>query len=270
MSRLDARVAAVLALAFVPVLAISGCTSSSTASNSAAAVMHPEKSSPELAARYNTELAEGYMKEGRMDLAQQKLALALKEAPRMALVHNELALYYERVGQDSEAAKEYQLSLKYSPGDPATLNNYGAFLCRQGKYKESLDYFTRAAANLDYNTPDAALANAGMCALKIPDKTLAQQYFQHALAINPNMAQALWQLGLMAFEQGNYSLANGYLTRLVDAQPGASAQVLWVAIETAWTIGDQDTAKRYGRELLKRYPQSKEAQKFIQLIGNGQ
>jgi type IV pilus assembly protein PilF len=266
MSRLPS---ACLVVALAAALA-AGCTSSSSSGNSTSAATTAQKSSPELAARYNTELAEGYMKEGRMDLAQQKLSLALKEAPRLALVHNELALYYERVGQDSEADREYQLSLKYAPGDPSTLNNYGAFLCREGKYRASLDYFTRAAANLDYNTPDAALANAGMCALKIPDKQLAQQYFQRALAINPDMSQALWQLGLMAFEQGNYSLANGYFTRLVDTQPDASAQVLWVAIETAWTLGDQDTAKRYGRVLLKRYPQSEEAKKFIQLISNGQ
>lgn len=244
---------------------LAGCSSTTTSSGTSSLPGH--KASPKLAAEYNVALAEGYMKEGRMDIAQQKLALALKQAPNMALVHNELALYYERVGDNDRADQEFRIALRDAPGDPVTLNNYGAFLCRDGKYKSSLKYFTEAASNLNYSTPDAALANAGNCALMIPDKKLADEYFRRALAINPNMPQALWQLGLMAFEKGNYSLASGYLGRLVDTQTNPSPQVLWVAIETEWTIGERDTATRYGRELLKKYPTSEEAKKFIQLIG---
>lgn len=254
-------------LVAVAASAIAACTSTSTSPEGGSALAG-QKASPRLAAQYNAALAEGYMKEGRMDLAQQKLALALREAPHLALVHNELALYYERVGEPARADHEYRVAMEDSPGDPATLNNYGAFLCREGKYRESLKYFSEAASNLDYATPDAALANAGSCALKIPDRKLAQQYYQRALAINADMTQALWQLGLMAFEKGNYSLANGYFGRLIDALPEPSARVLWVAIETAWTIGEHDTAMGYGRELLKRFPKSEEAKKFIHLIGN--
>lgn len=249
-------------VAVAAIVVAAGCTSSSPPNPVTS------KASPELAARYNTQLGIAYMRQGRMDLAQQKLATALKEAPHMAIVHNALALYYERAGEPDKADQQYRLSLQYAPGDPNTLNNYGAFLCRQGDYKRSLDYFTRAAADIDYDTPDAALANAGMCALQIPDKKLAQQYFQRALAINSDLSEALWQLGLMAFEQGDYSLANGYLSRLIDTQSNPAPRQLWVAIETAWTIGDRDTAKKYGRELVKRYPDSDEAKKFIQLIGS--
>lgn len=245
-------------------VSLAACTTSGTPNPAAS------KASPELAARYNTELALAYMRQGRMDLAQQKLADALKQAPHLAIVHNGLALYYERVGEPDKADSQYRLSLQDHPDDPNTLNNYGAFLCRQGSYQRSLQYFARAAANLSYDTPDAALANAGLCALKIPDKTAAQGYFKRALSINPDLSTALWQLGLLEFEAGNYSSANDYLGRLISTESNPGPQELWVAIETAWTIGDRTTAKRYGRELLKLYPDSQEARKFIKLLGGGQ
>jgi len=259
MRRLPAAAAVIAAGA---VLGLGGCVSSGGPSGGS-------KSSPRMAARYNTELAIDYMKEGRMDLAQRKLAEARRQAPHLPEVHNALALYYERIGENKQADHQYRVALHDKPGDPSTLNNYGAFLCRNGHPRKSLKYFTRAAENLDYDTPDAALANAGVCALKIPDKKLARQYFKRALAINANMGQALWHLGLADFEAGHYSQANQYLSRLVSSKSKPSARVLWVAIEAAWAVGDRDSAQGYGRELLKLYPHSDEAKKFIHLIGSG-
>ncbi len=249
---------------FATAAALAACTTSGTPQPGEG------KASPELAARYNTELATDYMNEGRMDLARSKLADALKQAPHSATVHDTLALYYQRLGQYDQVEHQYRLSLKYHPDDPNTLNNYGVFLCFRGKPRESLAYFAKAAANLNYSTPDSALANAGNCALKIPDRKLAVQYFQRALATNPDQPQALWQLGLMAFEQGNYSDANTHLSRLVSITPKPSAMILWTAIETVWAMGRRDTAERYGRELLKLYPDSPEANKFIHLLGGTQ
>lgn len=243
--------------------ALAGCVSSG--GNPQGPTAH---ASPRLAARYNTELAIDYMREGRMDLAQRKLALALKQAPHMPEVHNALALYYERIGEIDNADHQYRLSLQYAPGNPSTLNNYGAFLCRQGRYRKSLNYFTRAAENLNYGTPDAALTNAGLCALRIPDKKLARRYFERALAINPEMNQALWQLGLMDFEAGQYSSADAHLSHLIATMSDPSARVLWVGIETAWALGNRKEVEQYGRELLKRHPDSAEARKFIKLVGS--
>lgn len=244
-------------------LTLVGCVTSSSSSTP------QSKASPRLAAEYNARLAMGYMQQGRMDLAQGKLAEALQQGPKIPMVHNALALFYERTGRPAEADHQYKLSLRYDPGNPNTQNNYGAFLCRQGKYRQSIGYFIKASNNLNYSTPDSALANAGLCALKIPDKGLARKYFMQALAINNDQSQALWHLGLLGFEVKDYSRANNYLSRLIDLVPHPSALMLWVAIEAAWTSGHQTQAQHYGRELLKLYPNSSEAQKFIHLVGAG-
>ena len=247
----------------VPAMAlVAGCVTSSTSPVK-------QKASPRKAAMYNTQLAIIYMREGRLDLAQNKLAEALKQAPHLVDVHSALALYYERIGRLQEANHQYKLALRYGDGDPDTLNNYGAFLCRQGKYRESIRYFVKASNNINYSTPDQALSNAGLCALKIPDKALAKKYFQQALEINNDLGQALWQLGMLTFQEQNYIQANNYLSRLINLTQHPSARMLWVAIEAAWASGHQKNAEHYGRELLKLHPDSQEAQKFIQLVGSG-
>lgn len=225
------------------------------------------KPNPKKAGQYNAQLAVGYMRQGRMNLARSKLSEALKQAPHSPVVHNTLALYYIHLNEFDKADQQYKLSLRYKPGDPQTLNNYGAFLCSHGKPRQSLDYFKRAAGNLNYSTPDSALANAGMCAQKIPDEKLAKKYFNRALAVNPNQAQALWQLGLIAFKHGRYSDAHKHFARLTGGRSKPSARALWMSTETAWIIGKRDEARRDGRKLLKLYPDSDEARKFIQLLG---
>lgn len=226
------------------------------------------KASPRLAARYNTEMAIKYIQQGQMDRAQRKLALARQEAPNDPIVLNALAFYYTQIGDYGHATQSYRDALSADPNSPNTLNNYGTFLCRRGRYRQSLKYFVKAAGNLNYATPDAALANAGTCALKIPARKLANQYFERALAMNPTQPVALWQLGLWQFEKGHYGSANRYLGKLVTSDRNVSARVLWVAIETAWTVGERKQARDYGRQLLKRYPKSPEAGKFIHLISH--
>lgn len=256
------RVVATSVIAASLAVVVAGCVSS-----------HPPipgqgKASPRLAARYNTEMAIKYIQQGEMDRAQRKLALARHEAPNDPVVLNALAFYYTQIGDYGHANREYRDALSVDPNSPDTLNNYGTFLCRRGRYRESLKYFVKAAGNLNYATPDAALANAGTCALKVPDQKLANRYFKRALALNPTQPVALWQLGLWEFENGHYGGANRYLGKLVTSHRHLSARVLWVAIETAWTVGEQKQARDYGRRLLKQYPKSPEAGKFIHLISH--
>lgn len=244
-------------LALLLVVSLSACTTTGGPD---------ENASPEKAAKYNSQLAVGYMRQGRMNLAREKLSRARKQAPHLPVVHNTLAFYYIHLNEPDKAEKQYKLSLQYKPDDPETLNNYGAFLCSHGKPRESLQYFARAADNLNYSTPDSALANAGLCAKKIPDDKLAAKYFKRALAVNANQPQALWQMGLIAFKHGRYSESHKYFARLIASRGKPTARMLWMGAETAWIIGDHDKARRYGRKLLKLYPDSDEAGKFIQLL----
>ena len=55
-------------------------------------------------------------------------------------------------------------------------NNYGVFLCRQKKYTEAIIHFLLATKDPAYLHVSDAYQNAAHCALKIPNRALADQY----------------------------------------------------------------------------------------------
>jgi len=162
-------------------------------------------------ADYNVQLGVGYMRQGDMPRAKQKLLTALDKAPSWPPALEAMAYFYQMTGDSAKAQNYYLKALNIAPHAGATLNNYGGFLCLQGKYRESLTYFDRAAADESYLKTAAVNENAGLCAAKIPDYKLAEQYLQKALRQNPARLAPLIDLADMAEQQGEYKVALDYL-----------------------------------------------------------
>jgi type IV pilus assembly protein PilF len=164
----------------IVLLFLSGCTS----------VPEQNKTS----AGFNVQLGVAYMEQGQMERAKQKLLLALKQAPTWPPALDAMALYAEKTG-DIDAAKQYYLrSLAIAPNDGSVQNNYGAFLCRTGHLQEAETYFLRAAQDKTYLSTAEAYENAGLCALKIPNRKKAIFYFEKALLHSPGRAKTIQEL----------------------------------------------------------------------------
>lgn len=119
------------------------------------------------AARLNAEQGLKYTHMGRTDLAQQKFALAMEQAPRDPLVLDALAYYYEKTGATDLANQTYFRALLLDPRSGVLRNNYGAFLCRNGYTQESIQYFMKASEVPHYAGSTDAYANARYCAEKL-------------------------------------------------------------------------------------------------------
>lgn len=151
------------------------------------------------AAKYNVELGLGYLQRGDMARAKHKLLLAEAEAPKDPMVLDALGYFYERAGEPKRAETYFLQAVKLAPHRGAIQNNYGTFLCRQGQYHASLEHFTAAATDPHYLHPALAYVNAGQCALKIPNRALAEHYFKRALAHDPKQATALLELKKLGY-----------------------------------------------------------------------
>lgn len=138
------------------------------------------KPNPE-AAGYNTQLALTYLQQGDVETAKSKMLLALQEAPNDPLVLDAMGYFLERIGEPQSAEPYYLKALKIAPESGAVQNNYGTYLCRQKHYRESIQYFLAAAKNINYLHVAEAYKNASLCALKIPDKKLAEKYLHKSL-----------------------------------------------------------------------------------------
>ena len=125
------------------------------------------------AANANTQLGVEYLREGNYEQSRVKLEKALELEPDYAPAHDAIAVLYEKVGESSLAEKHYKKSLKLKPDSARAHNNYGQFLCFQNRHKEATEQFLKAADNPFFATPEVPLANAGMCAARVPHKPLS-------------------------------------------------------------------------------------------------
>jgi len=243
-------------LVLVAMLAAMAC---STTNNSL-----QQESNPKTAAELNAQLGLAYMEQGNDEEALKKLQHALELDPDSASANHYIAELYRKLGENRKAEEHYRKALSLSPKDPMLLNNYGVFLCSQKHLKEALKKFTDAVKQPFYKTPEVAYNNAGLCALQIPDEAQAEAYFRSALRVNPRMPDALYELADLSYKQQNYLHARAFVQRYMDAAP-PSPQILWLAVRVERKLGDEDAARRYGKELEQRYPT---AEQTLLLQGN--
>lgn len=241
------------------VLALGGCV---TVGGSGQDGGHAPKSSKaeqrEDAARIHTELAQHYMANGDLQGALAKLQLALKFDPDYAPAHTVIAYVYEKIGKLPEAEAHYRRAEALEPGKGATNNNLGQFLCRTGKAQESVGYFRKAVADPFYNTPDMALANAGICQMNIGDVAGAEASFRDAIAKNPHNGSALFHLAEVLYRQGDAFRARAFIQRF-DALGQPSAEALKLGYDIELRLGNMDAAQTYLRRLQGQFPDSEQA-----------
>ncbi len=165
------------------------------------------------AASYNTQLGLAYLNQGNRSRAKHKLFLALSQAPDSPSVNAAIAYFMEKSGEIGEAQTYYKKAMAVAPKVGAQLNNYGAFLCRQGQYSQAEEYFLKAVKDYEYAHTAGAYENAGLCAMAIPDNTKAMNYFAKALEQDPSREQSLYELVNLEVKQNHINEALSYLQK---------------------------------------------------------
>ncbi len=210
------------------------------------------------AAEVHTELGQRYMQRGQLEQALGKLKKALTFDPNYVPAHTVIAVLYEKIGNLPKAEEHYRKAVDLAPKKGATNNNLGQFLCKIGKVNESLTYFSRAVADPFYQTPAAAYLNAGTCLLKIGEPAKAITRLRSALAINPDDADALFQMASAMAQQKDYFHARAFIQRFEAlGQPRPESLMLGYTIERG--LGELETARQYAKKLQDQFPESDQA-----------
>lgn len=238
------------------VLVLAGCVTTDTGTAE-------RKGSPEEAARINYELGAEYMRQGNLELARERLERAVAQDPELAPARSALALIYDKQGDTELADDQYRRALRLAPNDGGVQNTYAVFLCKRQRYDEAVEYFTRAASNSRYGTPEAALTNAGVCLLQKPDQVAAENYFRRALQRNPGYSEALLQMADLSLERGNFLRARAFVQRYLAQHP-PSAEILWIGVRAERALGDREAAARHAASLETRFPSSAQALQLLE------
>jgi type IV pilus assembly protein PilF len=161
------------------------------------------------------------------------------------------------MGENALAEDSFQRAMKLAPNNPDFSNNYGWFLCQNGRARESISYFEAALKSRSYASPSRALNNAGSCSLKLGDAVAAERYFNAAFQADPGNPDANINLARLYYARGDYQKARFYVGRATRGE-NPSAAALWMAIRVERKLGDADTQTGLVNQLRRRYPDSKE------------
>jgi len=223
----------------------------------ACVTVDPEQTQNEKASAVNVQLGIGYLQQNKLELASEKLVKALRQDPDSAPAHNAYAILQERLKQMDLAEFHYKKATELDPRDAQANNNYGTFLCRNGRELESEKYFMQALENPLYSTPEFAYTNAAICLMRIDRDAQAKEYLRKALAEKSDFAPALLTMANLYFEEMDYATTEAYLDRYhLVAKPTPLS--LWMAIRASLALNPDSDVSELVDRLGTDFPESRE------------
>lgn len=181
---------------------------------------------------------------GQLDASRQKAEQVLKADPASGDAHLLLGLIASATGHAADAGGHFQQALEIAPGNGAYANNFGIWLCGNGRALESLAWFDKALADPAYPTPATALVNAGTCAQQAGQPVRAEASWRQVLALDPEMGSALAGLARLQFDRGQFMDARAFVQRWLAIAP-QDANALRLAAQIEQKQGDNAAAQRY-------------------------
>jgi len=210
-------------------------------------------------ARPFVQLGQKYLEMGKLEIAKENLLKALTYDPKSVDAHTVLATLYDRVGDHQAAEANFREAAELAPKAGSANSNYGLYLCKLGKFTESRKYFDIALADGFYADRATVYTNAGTCQL-LGKGSLdqAESDFRHALEIDPNNLQALYQLASVLYQKNDFFKARAFIQRY-DALGQPSPDALLLARNIEVKLGHPDSAHDYAQRLRDQFPDSEQA-----------
>jgi type IV pilus assembly protein PilF len=218
------------------------------------------------ASQANVELGVAYMREGKLQVAKEKLDRAKKQNPKSPDVYWAMASLHEAMNQPKQAESNYKKALELSPGNSQIENTYAVFLCRQGEVDRALPIFEKVIADKLYPTPYAAATNAGVCLRGQKRDADAERYFERAVAMGPSFVDAVVSLADLQLDQGKPEAARATAENFIRGG-NKSAQVLLVAVRATVAQHDCNAAELYARLLRRDFQNSAQVNSLPQQLG---
>ncbi len=252
-----------LLIIITSVILLSGCVSGDvtvvTKNTGAGALMRFD---PEGAAKMRVKLALLYLQQDNMQLAKENLDKALRYQPNDASVCRVFAYYYQRVNESENAERYYKKALSLESDNADTYNNYGAFLCRAGRYQDAEKAFLKAIEQSNYTSVANTYENAGMCADKSGKTEKALRYYQDALSHAPKKVYLNLSLANLYINEKAYANARKSLLNYKKRRK-ASAESLWLMVRLSSAENDKVNLDKSSSALIYQFPDSQQALKYL-------
>jgi tetratricopeptide (TPR) repeat protein len=228
-----------------------------------------------IALRDDPSSAEAVYGLGSVYLKQQKQSEAREAFERATKLHasyldtlpnawNNLGLMATQDGRTDQAIGYFQQALQLSPDHLIALDNLGNAYRQLKQWEEARKVLEHALAV----HPQDAEANysLGMVYAQTNDNARAYEYLQNALRLRPGYPEALNNLGVLYLRTGRRDEAVASFEECIRVAPAFDQSYLNLARVHA-IEGEPDKARSVLRALLKRHPDSTQAQKALAELG---
>lgn len=213
-------------------------------------------------ARIRMQLAIGYYEQRQLATALDEIKQSIQADPGFADAYSVRALIYMEMNESRLAEDSMLHALKLSPNNPDFNNNYGWFLCQNGRPKDSIGYFEAALKSRAYQSPAKALNNAGVCSLKMKDDTAAERYFTDAFRYDTENVSTNTNLARVHYLRHDYARAKFYINRILKGET-VTAEALWLGARIERKLGDRTAENALVTQLRRRHPNSAEYAAYL-------
>lgn len=242
---------------------ISGCTSMMTETKSGSTELVTDSDEPELRqrARKRLELAVAYFEQGQTTVALDEVKQSIVADPNYAQAYNLRGLIYLRLNDFRIADESFRKSLALNPADSNVIHNLGWLMCQQARYAESFQFFSQALGNPHYGERAKTFRTQGLCQVRAGLPAQAEQSLLKSYEFDAANPVTAYNLALLLFQRADFGRAQFYVRRLNNSQL-ANAESLWLGIKVEQRMKNRDATVQLAAQLIKRFPQSREAAAF--------
>ncbi len=193
-------------------------------------------------------LGEKFLQRGELLKAAEMGFRARKADPRLPAPHLLLATLYTQSQEPEKARASYQDAVRVAPELLVPRLNLARFELEQRNGPAALEH-AQAAVNIDRNSAEAWLLAGRIQRLFKSDGTSASSY-RRAITLNPELAEAHLELGVLSLDFDKYSEAVAPLERAYELGLRTPQLMSCLALALVAGPGGDDAATR-AEQLLK-------------------
>lgn len=212
-------------------------------------------------ARIRLELAVGYFEQGQTTIALDELKQSIASDSTYGEAYNLRGLIYMRLNDFRIAEESFKKALAINYQDSSVMHNLGWLLCQQARYPESIHFFSQALLNVQYVERAKTFRAQGLCQVRAGLKDAAEKSLLKSYEFDPGNPVTAYNLAILFFESGDFSRARFYIRRLNNSEL-ANSESLWLGVKIENNLSNGDAMSQLASQLIKRFPQSREASAY--------
>jgi type IV pilus assembly protein PilF len=209
------------------------------------------------------QLAAMHWEDGRTRVALDEISQALHANPHSIDAFNLQGWIHLGLHHYADAHASFSQALSLQPGNPDTMYNLGWLACQQKRYAAAHGFLDAALASPQFSGQSQArmwLAK-GVCWRDAGDWAAALQAIEKASEIDAGDPVVAYNFADILYTQGA-SIRARALARQLNEGPWVSAASLWLGIRIERKLGERTALQQLADQLHKRFPGSKEWQRF--------